>query len=602
MASTVSYFEDHSETSSSEDEPTEQPVRKQRRPNRLWQEKEKYASAAEAENAVEQQKIWQSCSVKETANGRRVEYRCVKGQYRKAECSKGLYLLYHSTSMYVSLYETLNDHDNHSIGQTRGLSEDLKDFIQKKYADGITKPNALLHLVRQNGMVEPPKTQVIGFLTKLRQKKGTPSASTSEIRTWCNERIQIPQDEDEPYVIGFVVFAESYNSEDQDLKIVMSTPRLLKLAKNHPKLAQTDATYKLNWHGYPFLLVGTSDANRVFHPFAVALTKGETQEDFAFIFQEIYKAVPEWKPSILLADGAEAITNGFTVVFGSPEVRLMCFYHMKTKSDSHLRLVSNVDYRSQLEEDINVLQTAPNEKTFKKASALFLKKWKNCKDNEVIVFVTYLEKEWFISQPNWYEGAARGFPSTNNGVEATNSIIKSEHTLRERLPIGQFLNCSMDMVKKWSQRRDPKSVNCVFFNETPSISLELWTQAYQWVAQKIPVLQRDTDGRVEYFCSSSKTQTPITAKLLQDFERQEGKWKTFDNFSTWRSKIWKIEVYPDRVVCSCPIFTKKNQCKHSIGMLIKRKEVDVPEEAKNIPLGQKRKRGRPSKAKKALLK
>jgi len=36
-------------------------------------------------------------------------------------------------------------------------------------------------------------------------------------------------------------------------------------------------------------------------------------------------------------------------------------------------------------------------------------------------------------------------------------------------------------------------------------------------------------------------------------------------------------------------------------MQIRRKGVMVPIEAKNIPLGQKRKRGRPSKAEKAFL-
>ncbi|KAK7573476.1 hypothetical protein V9T40_010667 [Parthenolecanium corni] len=36
-------------------------------------------------------------------------------------------------------------------------------------------------------------------------------------------------------------------------------------------------------------------------------------------------------------------------------------------------------------------------------------------------------------------------------------------------------------------------------------------------------------------------------------------------------------------------------------MLIRRKDVQVPPDAKTVPLGQKRKRGRPSKATRALL-
>ena len=46
---------------------------------------------------------------------------------------------------------------------------------------------------------------------------------------------------------------------------------------------------------------------------------------------------------------------------------------------------------------------------------------------------------------------------------------------------------------------------------------------------------------------------------------------------------------------------KKFVCKHVVGLAIRLKFVAPPIEAKALPLNQKRKRGRPSKAKKALL-
>ena len=450
-------------------------------------------------------------------------------------------------------------------------------------------------------MVEPQKSKLVEFLKTLRNNKNTPTVSASAIRTWCSERNQVPLNEDEPYVLDFKIFAESYDIEDQDLKIVISTRRLLSLAEKHMRLVQTDATYKLIWQGYPFLLVGTSDANYVFHPFAVAITKGEAEEDFEFIFRSVSKAVSEWKPIILLADGSDAITNGFSAVFGEPEVRLMCFFHMIKNVDKHLLIITVIDVRNQIKADIYTLQSSQSQQIFRKASSLFLRKWKKNSSVQVVEFILYFEDEWSIKRPNWYEGAAAGVPSSNNGIEATNSVIKKENTMRERLSVGQFLGCTTEMVKQWSLRRDPKSVNCVYFDEIRTISLSLWTQAYQWVAQKKAVLQRSADDCVQYFTLSSKYETEITEKMLKDFERQEGKWKNFDSFSAWRTKIWKIEVYPNHVTCTCPFFIKKNQCKHSVGMLIRRKEVVVPPEAKDIPLGQKRKRGRPSKSKKALL-
>ena len=186
-------------------------------------------------------------------------------------------------------------------------------------------------------------------------------------------------------------------------------------------------------------------------------------------------------------------------------------------------------------------------------------------------------------------------------MEGTNAIIKKEHTLRERLPVGQFVNVTESMVRQWSKRRDPRSINCVFFSDTRSISLKLWTAAYQWVAQKTAVLQRSADDCTQYFTFSSQTETEITPKIVKKYESEEGKWKTFEGFCDWRMRIWKIEVSSNYVAYTCPYLLKKNECKHSVGIRIKRKEVEVPVEAKNIPLGKKRKRGRPSKSKKALL-
>lgn len=40
----------------------------------------------------------------------------------------------------------------------------------------------------------------------------------------------------------------------------------------------------------------------------------------------------------------------------------------------------------------------------------------------------------------------------------TNSVIKTEHTRRKQLPIGQFLNNLINLEQKWSESRDPTFV------------------------------------------------------------------------------------------------------------------------------------------------
>jgi hypothetical protein len=53
--------------------------------------------------------------------------------------------------------------------------------------------------------------------------------------------------------------------------------------------------------------------------------------------------------------------------------------------------------------------------------------------------------------------------------------------------------------------------------------------------------------------------------------------------------------------CNCPAFLKNYICKDVVGMGIRLKQCKPPAAAKSVPIGQKRKRDRPAKAKKALL-
>lgn len=68
------------------------------------------------------------------------------------------------------------------------------------------------------------------------------------------------------------------------------------------------------------------------------------------------------------------------------------------------------------------------------AAKLLLAKWKPFSKP----LVDYFEKEWLIENTNWYEGFQINTPSHNNGIEGFNKVIKSEHTLRERLELSQF--------------------------------------------------------------------------------------------------------------------------------------------------------------------
>jgi len=174
----------------------------------------------------------------------------------------------------------------------------------------------------------------------------------------------------------------------------------------------------------------------------------------------------------------------------------------------------------------------------KKACTLFIDKWSKTTDTEVKECVDYFITHWIRSNNSWYEGIAVGHPSTNNGLEATNAVIKQEHTFRERLPVGQFFISLEDLLHKWSVARNPAPVNCIPFKDAPSISLFAWTTAFQWVMGKKVVLEENN----LYYVASEHMKEPLTKKLLSQFKNKEGKWKTFAEFKYWNYGVWTIHI------------------------------------------------------------
>ena len=49
------------------------------------------------------------------------------------------------------------------------------------------------------------------------------------------------------------------------------------------KILATDGTYKLNYEGFPILMVGTVDLDRQYHPYGIMITKTEDNEDYNYM-------------------------------------------------------------------------------------------------------------------------------------------------------------------------------------------------------------------------------------------------------------------------------------------------------------------------------
>lgn len=604
----MSEFVEFENRSDNEEEETQSipPKGKKSRKNLAWVKIMEFGDAVSAVKNVDDDMTWKKITSYSTQEGRKVVYRCTGGQYRKLECPARISLLYHAECSRVTLFKTKDGHSYHQDAD-RGLPYQSRALVEELFLDGIRRPNAIIAAFQSRGVKEPEKSKLNNFLAKLRIKHfGQLTISLNSVLCWCQERNEIPTEEDKPFVLGVPTSFD----DNPELRIVFSTKRLLGNVQKS-KGVQADATYKLNWHGYPVLIVGSSDFRQVFHPFGIAVTSNEMEADFAFIFYCIKSICleingTEWEPKILLADASNAITNGFKTVFGPSFRRLMCYSHVVKNIDTKLR---GLEEGKDLTKDIECLHLCGDDETFTVVSNLFIQKWSESNNTKVKDFVQYFQSTWLTDHKYWYVGARAYFPITNNGLEATIGTLKNEGTMRERLPVEQFLSLlEHSILRKWSLERDPQNPNFKPFCMKPEYDTQIWTDANNWAKLNMKILSKNEENISQYYFSSSMARLSnidISPEIINAHEAAHLQWTSFDRYkSEFCNRFWVVTVVmvdEVRASCTCPVYLKKYACKHSLGMLIRLRKVKVPLEVLNIPLGEKRKRGRPSKAKKALL-
>ena len=73
---------------------------------------------------------------------------------------------------------------------------------------------------------------------------------------------------------------------------------------------------------FPLLIVSTVDMNKEYHPNGVMLTKTEGTDDYKYMCSRLKElaadeliGATDFNPTVLLADAAPEITNGFKAVF-----------------------------------------------------------------------------------------------------------------------------------------------------------------------------------------------------------------------------------------------------------------------------------------------
>lgn len=228
----------------------------------------------------------------------------------------------------------------------------------------------------------------------------------------------MPDDEDDAFVLNYDLCDEN---ESMYFRFVVSTKRLISHCRQLENIC-ADATYKLVWQGFPYLVMGTVDRAKKFHPLCFSCSSHEQQDDFEFLFQTMKSFVEksyvetEFHPKLLISDASYAITNAFDAIFPGGK-KIMCFSHVKRNVLK--RPLNDKKNRQPIVNDIDEMHLAQSEEQFQMMATLFLNKWRKIEHE----FINYFEEQWLNAHCNWHESAAIYTPSTNNNLEG-----KFQHT------------------------------------------------------------------------------------------------------------------------------------------------------------------------------
>ena len=219
---------------------------------------------------------WKWVRKTNTDEGEKIYYGC-----KSKGCFVASYLLCHSDNLKVSLFESENEHSHDSNLSDKGIPEITKSEIKKLYENGVKKPNLILRSLANFNVPIPSKKQLNNLLAYYKKTKyGLFTISIGQLKDFAEKHMIIPEDQDCFYVGNYDI-NHCDDSNEMTMRIFFTSKRLIALTNKCTHVA-TDPIYKLVWQGYPVIMIGSTDMDKQFHPFGLAICMKERKEDFVF--------------------------------------------------------------------------------------------------------------------------------------------------------------------------------------------------------------------------------------------------------------------------------------------------------------------------------
>lgn len=301
----------------------------------VWVQKKIFNNKEESDKFLEEENIWSYKYKYKDAEGAIIQrFRCNKVKFRGEQCAAGMRLIFipNSTQIELQMLEAAHTHENISTKRKQIFTKELKNKVDEIFYNNYNiKPKRILEILSSQNDVVPSLTQLNNYLKILRQKKfGNNNISLGELELLLQTHTDIPEQTEKAYVAAYET---NYDDSNIYFRFFITSKTLLKNAKYTYHL-HADGTYKLNWQGYPVIVVGTTDRDRHFHCFGISVCSAETEDDYKFTFNSIKNTILKifdfvYCPNVLIADAAPSISNAFKEVFGGNTLIIMCWFHVK---------------------------------------------------------------------------------------------------------------------------------------------------------------------------------------------------------------------------------------------------------------------------------
>ena len=138
-----------------------------------------------------------------------------------------------------------------------------------------------------------------------------------------------------------------------------------------------------------------------------------------------------------MSDAAPAIFNGLSTIYPAMK-NGRCYFHMMKCIKE--RSFINVENKRLFMNALDSLSKSVSVKHFDCSTLLFWKKYLNHSDQSVVAATENLQKVWLIDRNRgWHSGLVPGTVTTNNGLEVTNRIFKSDFKGNSRILLTSVL-------------------------------------------------------------------------------------------------------------------------------------------------------------------